>query len=89
MVDPRAQIERRHSILVRCCKPEPKQRIDDRERLDRLLGIEIVPFVLVGKVKTWSDDRDAPDAAGTEQSLGLDGLERLLTSEISKDGRVR
>src|SRR5688572_21345309 len=78
LIDPRAQIEGRYSQLVVVGQLEPAQRIDDRKRLDRLLRIEIVPFTFVGKVKSRSDDGDAPYAAWGQHALGGDGLQRLL-----------
>ena len=64
----RSNVERRSSPRLR--QAEPEQRIDQRERLDRLLRVEIVALGLVGEVEAGPDDRGAADAAGVRARAG-------------------
>ena len=66
--DARAEIERRDLQRPSACEIQSQQRIHEGKRLDGLLGIEVVPFQLVGEVQPWPDDRHALHRAGRERA---------------------
>ena len=51
LVDARAQVQRCDRQVAQLRRAVPQERIDHRERLNGLDGIEILPFRLVGDVK--------------------------------------
>jgi hypothetical protein len=88
-VDARAQIERRDADQIGLPEAEPAERIDERERLDRLLRVEVEPFGLVGESRPGPTMADAADALGTQRPLGRDRFERLVEREVGGEPRVR
>jgi hypothetical protein len=87
LVDSRAQIERRDP-QVRWCEPEAHERVDDRERLNCLLRVEVVAFRFVGEIEPRPDDGDAVDTACGERPRGYERRERLFDREVWQERRV-
>ena len=80
---PRDSVQGRDAQVVQTRQLKSKQRVDHRERLNRLRRVEIEAVSLVHEVETRPHDCDAPDAAWAERRGGRDAVQRSL------DGKAR
>ena len=67
----------------------PLQRVHERERLNRLLRIEVVAFGLVGEVEPGPDDGQAANGAAAGMLARRQRGERLIERKVGGNRRVR
>ena len=82
-----ADVKRCDPNRARVGKAQAEERIENRERLNRLWRVEIVAILLVCDVETRSDDRNAPHW-GERRNGGVSLLQPLLDGEIHADRGV-
>ena len=86
--DPGADIESHDLCAGRGRQTEPIERVEDAERLERLLRVDVEAHVLVREVQPRTNDRHASHRAWREQSPGLYRGQRLLHRVVGHERRV-
>jgi hypothetical protein len=88
----RAEVERGDLQFIRLGQTQPQQRINQSERLNRLLGVKIVACRLVCEVKTRPDDCHLAQTAGLDpflpEAARLHRLQRFFNREVRSERRV-
>jgi hypothetical protein len=85
----RAQVECEDPDACLVGQARPPQRVEECERLDRLLRVEVVAGLLIDEVETGPDDRHALHAVRGYEPCRTKLAERPLDTVIHRDRRVR